>query len=148
MKTTQTMKKFFLAIFFSINVFLFLSSFSAKKIILPTKLKQTDVLNAVTAALKTGNAKEIIKNCRAQIELGVAEKKQNLASVDAEAQLKSFFAKYPPQNFEFVHQGTSQDGLFYVIGRYFYKGGEFQVYILLKKSNGQSQIDTLDFSKE
>ncbi len=142
------MKNNFFAVFICLNFFLFLTSFQAKKAISPVFFKQTDVLDAVTAALKTGNAKEIIKNCRTQIELGIAEKKQNLASSDAEVQLKSFFAKYPPQNFEFVHQGTSQDGLFYVIGRYFYKGGEFQVYILLKKSNGQSQIDTLDFSKE
>jgi hypothetical protein len=137
------------AIIFGISLLLSLLFFQASAKDGTNKCLQSEALDTIIAALKTGNAKELVKNSLDPVEIGMkSEKKQSFNHAQAEARLKAFFTKYQPSGFEFVHQGTSQDGLLYVIGRYFYKGGEYQVYMLIKKSNGQLKIDTIDFSQD
>jgi hypothetical protein len=112
------------------------------------KVQQSEFLDQIAAALKTGSAKELIKKSFDPIEIGLSDKKQSYGASHAEIILKNFFVKYPPTSFEYVHKGASQDGLFYVIGRYTHKSGVFQVYILIKSTGNETKIDTIDFSNE
>ncbi|MBX9850804.1 MAG: DUF4783 domain-containing protein [Cytophagaceae bacterium] len=109
---------------------------------------QNDIINNGKIALKTGSAKELVKYFNDIVELSFDGEKSNYSKTQAEFVLKDFFKKYPPIDFQYIHQGSSKEGLIYAIGKYTYNGGSFRVYILIKQFNGNYLIDTLDFSKE
>lgn len=109
---------------------------------------QSDIVNNGKVALKTGSSKELVKYFNDIVELSFDGEKSNYSKTQAEFVLKDFFKKYPPVDFQYIHQGSSKEGLKYAIGKYSYNGGSFRVYILIKQFNGNFLIDTLDFSKE
>lgn len=109
---------------------------------------QSDVLNNIKAALIQGNSKELLKYFNEMGEISLEGEKRTYPKTQAEFVLKDFFRKYPPQNFEYIHEGSSNDGLKYAIGKYSYGKGSFRVYILMKLVKGNYLIDTLDFSEE
>jgi hypothetical protein len=109
---------------------------------------QNDIINNGKIALKTGSSKELVRYFNDMVEISFDGEKSNYSKTQAEFVLKDFFKKYPPQDFQYIHQGSSKEGLKYAIGTYSYNGGSFRVYILIKQFNGNYLIDTLDFSKE
>ena len=109
---------------------------------------QSTVINNVRAALKTGSSKELIKSFNTTVELNFDGEKSNYSRTQAEFVLKDFFKKYPPSDFEYIHQGASQQGLTYVIGKYTYDGGSYRVLIYIKKINTDYLVDLIDFSRE
>lgn len=130
---------------FNTLVFLFVFSFLG---LTKRAEAQNDVINNGKVALKTGSSKELVKYFNNIVELSFDGEKSNYSKTQAEFVLKDFFKKYPPVEFEYIHQGASKEGLKYAIGKYTYSGGSFRVYILVKQFNGNYLIDTLDFSKE
>lgn len=109
---------------------------------------QSVVINNVRASLKTGSSKELVKNFNNMVELNFDGEKSSYSRTQAEFVLKDFFKKYPPTNFEYIHQGASQQGLTYVIGKYTFEGGSFRVLMYIKKINDDYWVDLMDFSRE
>lgn len=109
---------------------------------------QEELFVNVRTALKTGSSKELSKYLHDNVELNVNGEKSSFSNAHAEIYLKDFFKKYPPQEFEYVHQGSSKEGLKYAIGNYRYAGGSFRVLIRVKKFNESDLIYILDFLKE
>ena len=109
---------------------------------------QSTVINNVRAALKTGSSKELIKSFNNTVELNFDGEKSNYSRTQAEFVFKDFFKKYPPSDFEYIHQGASQQGLTYVIGKYSFEGGSYRVLIYIKKINTDYLVDLIDFSRE
>ncbi len=109
---------------------------------------QEDVINNARLALKTGSSKELAKYFNKMVELNIDGEKSNYSKTQAEFVLRDFFKKFPPTDFQYIHQGASREGLKYAIGRYTYPNGSFRVYMLVKKFDGNYLIDTLDFSKQ
>lgn len=109
---------------------------------------QSIVINNVRAALKTGSAKELVKNFNNSVELNFDGEKSNYSKTQAEFVLKDFFKKYPPSDFEYIHQGASQQGLTYVIGKYSFDGGSYRVLMYIKKIEEAYLVDLIDFSRE
>ncbi len=109
---------------------------------------QSVVINNVRAALKTGSSKELIKSFNNTVELNFDGEKSNYSRTQAEFVLKDFFKKYPPTDFEYIHQGASQQGLTYVIGKYSFDGGSYRVLIYIKKISNDYLVDLIDFSRE
>ena len=109
---------------------------------------QTDVINNVRAALKAGSSKELVKFFNNTVELNFDGEKSNYSRTQAEFVLKDFFKKYPPSDFQYIHQGASKQGLTYVIGKYAFDSGSFRVLLYIKKSEGQYVVNLIDFSKE
>ncbi len=107
-----------------------------------------DVLVDVSAALKAGSAKELVKFCNDVVELKIDGQSSNYSRTQAEFILKDFFKKNEASGFEYVFEGNSREGLKYAIGTYSHKGGSYRVYILFKKAGDALMIDTLDFTKE
>ena len=54
----------------------------------------------------------------------------------------------PPANFEYLHQGSSNEGQKYAIGKYTSKAGSYRVFVVVKQARGSYRIDTIDFTKE
>jgi len=110
---------------------------------------QSDVIKNVRTAMKTGSSKELVKYINNTVELTFDGAKSSYSKTQAEFILKDFFKKYPPKDFQYIHQGASrQEGLKYVIGKYTYENGSFRVYMLFKQFKGVYLVDLIDFSKE
>ena len=109
---------------------------------------QSDVINNMRTALKTGSSKEFVKNFNNMVELNFEGEKSNYSKSQAELVLKEFFKKYPPVDFQYIHQGSSKQGLTYVIGKYTFENGSFRVWILIKKFDKDFLVDSIDFSRE
>jgi hypothetical protein len=109
---------------------------------------QSEVLNNVKAAIKAGSSKELVKNFNSMVELNFEGTKSNYSRSQAELVMKEFFKKYPPQNFQYIHQGSSKEGLTYVIGKYNYESGSFRVWILVKKIDSKFVVELINFNKE
>lgn len=109
---------------------------------------QSDVVNNMRAALKAGSSKEFVKSFNTMVELNFEGEKSNYSKSQAELVLKEFFKKYPPTDFQYIHKGSSKEGLTYVIGKYTFENGTFRVWILLKKFDENYLVDSIDFSRE
>ncbi len=107
-----------------------------------------DVLADVSASLKAGSSRELVKYFKDVVELKIDGESSNYSRTQAEFILKDFFKKNEASGFEYVFEGNSREGLKYAIGTYSYKGGSYRVYILFKKAGNTLMIDTLDFTKE
>lgn len=114
----------------------------------PTSQESPDPLNNVKAALRDGSAKDIAALFGPTVDLGVDGNKQSYSQTQAEFVVRDFFAKNPPVSFEFVHQGASDAGTPYAIGRYATKATSYRVFIKLKAQKEGMLIDNLDFTKE
>ena len=109
---------------------------------------QSEVINNLRTAMKTGSSKELVKNFNTMVELNFEGEKSNYSKSQAELVLKEFFKKYPATDFQYIHQGASKQGLTYVIGKYTFENGSFRVWILIKKFENSYLVDSIDFSRE
>ena len=109
---------------------------------------QSEIINNMRAALKTGSSREFVKNFNNMVELNFEGEKSNYSRSQAELVLKEFFKKYPPIDFQYIHKGSSKQGLTYVIGKYTFEDGSFRVWILIKKFGEDYLVDSIDFSRE
>ena len=107
-----------------------------------------EALNGVKGAIKSGSAKEVARYFNNSVEIGLNGDKASYSQAQAEFVLRDFFSKTPPANFEYLHQGSSNEGQKYAIGKYTTKGGSYRVYVVVKQVSGTYKIDTLDFTKE
>jgi hypothetical protein len=107
-----------------------------------------EIVNSSKAGLRAGSSKDIATYFSNLVELSLLGEKSSYSKSHAEVLLKEFFKKYPPVDFQYIHQGSSKEGLKYAIGKYSYNGGSFRVYLLIKQFSGNYLIDTLEFSKE
>ncbi len=109
---------------------------------------QSEVINNVRSSIKAGSSKELSNYLGDMISLEIDGVQSNYSKTQAEYVLKDFFKKYPPNDFQYVHQGASEGGLKYAIGRYSYNGGSFRVVLRSKSVNGTYKVSSLDFTKE
>ncbi|MGI9545049.1 MAG: DUF4783 domain-containing protein [Cyclobacteriaceae bacterium] len=109
---------------------------------------QSEVISNVRSSLKTGSSKELSKYLGEMIALKIDGQQSNYSRTQAEYVLKDFFKQYPPTDFQYVHQGASEGGLKYAIGRYSYDNGSFRVVLRSKKFDSGYKVSSLDFTKE
>jgi hypothetical protein len=109
---------------------------------------QSEVINNVRAAIKAGSSKELSNYLGDMISLEIDGVQSNYSKTQAEYVLKDFFKTYAPTDFQYVHQGASEGGLKYAIGRYSFDGGSFRVVLRSKNMNGSYKVSSLDFTKE
>ena len=102
----------------------------------------------IGVALKSGSSKELIKFCNKTVEIKIDGASSNYSQAQAEVVLKDFFTKNPAKDFNYIHQGSSPEGLKYNIGRFTHENGSYRVVMFIKKINDDYRIDTLNFSKE
>lgn len=116
-----------------------------------TRSIETDITQTVGTSLRSGDAGRLSSRFAKTIELVIDTEKvdfQSLQATHAELILRSFFRKYPPHGFQFVHRGSS-DRLHYSTGTYETSGQVFSVYVLMRQTNNhQYAINALHFRKE
>ncbi|AIZ62663.1 hypothetical protein PK28_01355 [Hymenobacter sp. DG25B] len=109
---------------------------------------QGEAFGAVKGAVRGGSSHGVAQYFGSAVELGFDGDKQSYSATQAEFVLKDFFAKNAPTSFEFIHQGSSNEGIQYAIGKYVGKSGTYRVFIKMKPAQGKLLIDTIDFTKE
>jgi hypothetical protein len=109
---------------------------------------QSEVINNLRAAIKAGSSKELVKSFNTMVELNFEGANKTYSKSQAELVMKEFFKKYPPQDFQYIHKGSSKEGLTYVIGKYTFESGSFRVWILVKKFDDQYLVELINFNKE
>ena len=109
---------------------------------------EDDTIREIGTALKSGSSKELIKYCNNNVEIKIDGESSNYSQAQAEVVLKDFFTRNPAKNFNYIHQGSSPEGLKYNIGRYAHGKGTYRVVMFIKKIGDKYLIDTLNFSKE
>jgi hypothetical protein len=109
----------------------------------------TEISNEVAAAIKAGNASEVIKYCANTVDLKVLDKENVYSRAQAELIIKDFFLKKPVKSFSIVHQGSSKSGDRFTIGTYETTGGEtFRTYFLFKKEGEKLTIQQMRFETQ
>lgn len=111
-------------------------------------IQSDNTLELIGSSIEAGSAKELIKFCNATVELKMDGESSNYSKAQAEVILKNFFQKYPPSSFQYIHSGSSPEGLKYTIGHYTHSGGKYRIVMLIKKIGSEYLIDTINFSQE
>ncbi len=110
--------------------------------------QSNEVIENSKMALKTGNSKELSRYFNDIVELGFkGEEKTSYSKTQAEFVLKDFFKKYTPVDFQYVHQGSSNQGMKYAIGKYSYASGDFRIIMVVKQFKGNFLIDSIVFEE-
>src|SRR5690606_30890562 len=109
---------------------------------------QSDVLNNVKTAMKTGSSKELTRHFHDVVEMVIDGDASDYSKTQAEFVLKDFFKKYPPSDFLYIHQGASKEGIRYAIGKYSFEEGAFRVLLRAKEINDVFLVYSIDFTKE
>ena len=109
---------------------------------------QTSVITNVRDAIKAGSSRELTRNFSDMVELNIEGKTGNYTKEQATFVLKEFFDKYPSSDFLYIHQGASDDGTQYAIGRYTHDSGSFRVFMLVKKVNSDYKVKLLNIAEE
>jgi len=108
----------------------------------------TDITKSIETAMKAGSAKELVKFFNETVELKIDGTSSNYSRNQSEMVLRQFFQKNPVRGFSYIHQGSSPEGLKYVIGKYQYEGGSYRTLMFLKKTSQGYRIDMLNFTRE
>jgi hypothetical protein len=111
-------------------------------------LAQDELVSNAKIAIKSGNSKSMSKYFNDMLDLGFDGNKGSYSKTQAEFVLKDFFQKNPAIDFQYIHKGSSKEGLTYTIGNYQTKNKKYRVLIYIKDIKGTHKIDYLDFSEE
>ena len=107
-----------------------------------------ELFNPMKDALKTGNAKEVIKFFNTSVDMNVEGNVDTYSKAQAEFVLRDFFKKHPPTDFNIVHTGSSKGGLQFAIGRYTSSSDSYNVLLRVKEVEGVNLIHEINFVKE
>jgi len=101
----------------------------------------------VVAALKSGNAKDLVSYFDATVELNIAGKSDSYNKSKAESILLEFFAKNKVKSFDIIHQGEG-GGSRFAAGTLVTSGGTFRTSFFLQKKGGSFVISELRFENK
>lgn len=107
-----------------------------------------DIFGPMRDALKTGNAREVVKFFNASVDMNIEGNIDTFSKAQAEFVLRDFFKKHPPSDFTVIHTGSSKGGLQFAIGRYVTNGENYNVLLRVKESAGAYLIHEINFVKE
>jgi len=129
---------------FSIAILLLFSGIFNKSVKAETS---EDVMEAIAAAIRTGNAKDLAKYFGNTVDLTLPNSENEYGKLQAEILLKSFFQEYTATGFKAEHKGSSAEGAKYMVGSLATTKGNFKAYVLVKETPGGATISEIKFEK-
>lgn len=106
-----------------------------------------DIFAPMKDAIKTGNAKEVIKFFANNVDMNLDGEVAMYSKAQAEFVLRDFFKKHPSTDFAIVHNGSSKGGLQFAIGLFTSNTDKFDVVIRVKEVNKNYLIHEISFVK-
>lgn len=107
-----------------------------------------DVIDDVSAAIRSGNPKSISKYFIEHIDLKVIEQEDVYSKPQAEMILKDFFSKHPVKTYTIAHKTTSKGGSQYIIGTLETTNGKFRIAFLIKTTGTETLIQQFRIETE
>ena len=104
--------------------------------------RRQDALEAVLAALKTGNAPNLVLRFEETVELTLPDLTGVSSKSQSQSQLTKFFAANPVAAFELKHKGNSPSGS-YAIGTLKTANMNFRVNVFLRGKGGKELVREL-----
>jgi hypothetical protein len=117
-------------------------------LILRETLFAQDIFGPMRDALRTGNAREVVKFFNTSVDMNIEGNIDTFSKAQAEFVLRDFFKKHPPSDFTIIHTGSSKGGLQFAIGRYVTQSDNYNVLLRVKESAGTHLIHEINFVKE
>jgi hypothetical protein len=109
---------------------------------------QSAIFNPMKEAVKTGNAKELVKYFNATIDLNLEGEVSTYSKAQAEFVLRDFFKKHVPVDFTIVHTGASKGGLQFAIGKFQSGADSYNVLMRVREVESVYLIHEMSFTKE
>jgi hypothetical protein len=111
----------------------------------PILLAQEDPSDLIAKAILQSDAGSLAGYFNTTVDLGLPDNDNSYSASQGEMVMKDFFRKYPPQSFEVLQKGaTDQDNRF-IIATYKTVTKEFSVYIHLRKEKPGYRIHKIKF---
>ncbi len=120
-----------------------LITLSAVVVILVLTVSASDdpslIPEGISVSVEDGDCKELAKFFNNNIELVIIDSEDVYSKSQAELIMKDFFSKYPPDDFDILHEG-GREASRYAIGKLVSGDNVFRVYFLLNKVEDELKI--------
>ena len=105
---------------------------------------QSDNIDGVIGALRSGNAAELAKYFDDNVELTLPVKSDSYSKAQAQVIIKDFFSNKGVKTFELKHKGDSPGG-HYCIGTLQTKSGNFRAHVFMKTKGNKEVLKEIRF---
>ncbi|MEX2591627.1 MAG: DUF4783 domain-containing protein [Anditalea sp.] len=102
----------------------------------------------IAQAIQSGSSRKLAEHFNNTIALKINNPSSDYSKNQAELIFRDFFKKFPPKNFQILHQGESSENLWYLIGNYLSEEADFKVLVKGKWENGIVSIYSIEISRE
>ena len=92
---------------------------------------QSNPIESIKGALKTGNVAELSQFFASKIDLILPDEEDRLSKAEAAAKLTTFFAQNRPNGFTQKHETVAPNGAKCLIGNLSTSGGSFRTTVLV-----------------
>ena len=107
-----------------------------------------DLIGPIKAAIKAGNIDQLGKYFNQSIDVNIEGNLNTFSKTQANFAIGEFFKGHPPTDFTIVHNGSSEGGLQYAIGKFISNRESYTVLIRIKEASGARLIHEISFVKE
>ena len=120
------------------------TSFLVAGLIIFSSFAQSDNIDGVIGALRSGNAAELAKYFDDNVELTLPVKSDSYSKAQAQVIIKDFFSNNGVKTFELKHKGDSPGG-HYCIGTLQTKSGNFRAHVFMKTKGNKEVLKEIRF---
>ena len=120
------------------------TSFLVTGLIMFSSFAQSDNIDGVIGALRSGNAAELAKYFDDNVELTLPVKSDSYSKAQAQVIIKDFFSNNGVKTFELKHKGDSPGG-HYCIGTLQTKSGNFRAHVFMKSKGNKEVLKEIRF---
>lgn len=96
---------------------------------------------------QSGSSRDLARYFDQGITININGNQGDYSKNQAELVMRDFFRKFPPVDFQLLHEGNNQEQMIYYIGIYKSEDVAFRVFIRGKKDNGQVKFYSIDIVK-
>ena len=113
-------------------------------LLIGAQLSNAQSFEHVKDAITIASSKEVAKSFDNNVEITIDGKTSNYSKTQAEFVLKDFFKSNPISAFKIIHNGNSQGGLIYVIGKYTSNQNSYRTLVRMR----DNKLYNLSFTLE
>jgi hypothetical protein len=96
------------------------------------------------SVFQSGSSRELAKFFDQGVEININGNQGDYSRNQAELVMRDFFKKFPPVDFQLLHEGNNSEQIVYFIGMYKSEDTTFRIFIRGKKENATLKFYSLD----
>jgi len=107
-----------------------------------------DAIDRIAALLQQGQARELVKQFSASVELNILNDEKVVSRTQAETMLNNFFAANKPVAVKVIHRMNTNPNLSFAVTQLRTNIGNFRVSYSIKNTNGNQEVTELRIESE